>query len=76
MRTAINGDASVTKRFIKLKPSEQAILGAAATIYAGYTSAGRVSEGEENAWIKRSLKEAVELAVLTDDSVQADGEFD
>ena len=66
----------MTKRFIKLKPSEQAILSAAATIYAGYTSAGRVPEGEENDWLARSLRLALKLAVMTDDSVQADGEFD
>ena len=66
----------MTKRYIKLKPSEQAILGAAATIYGGYTSAGRVPEGEEKDWLEKSLQLALQLAVLTDDSVQADGEFD
>jgi len=66
----------VSKNVIKLKPSEQAILGAAATIYAGYTTAGRVAEGNEKDWLRRSLKEAIRLAKLTDDSIQADGEFD
>ena len=66
----------MTKHFITLKPSEQAVLGAAATIYAGYTSAQKVSEGDEKEWLRRSLKEAISLAKLTDDSIQADGEFD
>jgi hypothetical protein len=66
----------MSKNIIKLKPSEQAILGAAATIYAGYTTAGRVPEGKEKDWLRRSLKEAIGLAMLTDDSIQADGEFD
>jgi hypothetical protein len=70
------GGRVVSKNVIKLKPSEQAILGAAATIYAGYTTAGRVPEGNENDWLRRSLKEAIRLALLTDDSIQADGEFD
>ena len=66
----------MTKYFITLKPSEQAILGAAATIFAGYASASRIPEDEENKWLKKSLKQALQLAKLTDDSVQADGEFD
>lgn len=66
----------MAKSFITLKPSEQAILGAAATIYAGYISAGRVPEGDEKDWLRRSLSEALGLAKLTDDSVQADGEYD
>ena len=65
----------MSKSVIKLKPSEQAILGAAATIYAGYTTAGRVPEGDEKPWLRRSLKEAIGLAMLTDESIQADGEF-
>ncbi|MCH2212620.1 MAG: hypothetical protein MK110_15050 [Fuerstiella sp.] len=64
------------KHVITLKPTEQAILEAAATIYAGYTTAGRVPEGDEKTWLKTSLKEAVQLALATDDAVQADGEFD
>ncbi|MCH2203504.1 MAG: hypothetical protein MK102_16175 [Fuerstiella sp.] len=63
------------KHAITLKPSEQAILSAAATIYAGYTTAGRVAEGEEKSWLTTSLKQAIQLALVTDDAVQADGEF-
>lgn len=66
----------MTKHFITLKPSEQAVLGAAATIYAGYTTANKIPEGEEKTWLRRALKEAISLAKLTDDSIQADGEFD
>ncbi len=64
------------KPYITLKPSEQAILNAAATIYAGYVAASKVPDGAEKDWLTRSLKEAIALAQLTDETVMADGEFD
>ncbi|WP_166831271.1 hypothetical protein [Thalassoroseus pseudoceratinae] len=66
----------MSKPFVTLKPSEQAILNAAATIYAGYVAGGKVPDGAEKDWLRRSLKEAIALAQLTDESVMADGEFD
>ena len=67
---------AVSKPYITLKPSEQSILTASATIYAGYVSAGRVPEGAEKEWLRRSLKEVIALAQLTDESIMADAEFD
>lgn len=64
------------KPYVTLKPTEQSILTASATIYAGYVSAGRVPEGSEKEGLRRSLKEAITLAQLTDESVMAGGEFD
>ena len=66
----------MSKPYVTLKPSEQSILTAAATIYAGYVSAGRVPEGAEKEWLRRSLKEVIALAQATDEAVMADGEFD
>ncbi|MCP4173861.1 MAG: hypothetical protein GY758_24160 [Fuerstiella sp.] len=66
----------MSKPYVTLKSSEQSILGAAATLYAGYLTAGRVPEGTEKEWLRRSLKEAIALATLTDEYVMADGEFD
>ena len=66
----------VSKPYVTLKPSEQSILTAAATIYAGYVVAGSVPEGAVKEWLRRALKEAIALAQLTDESVMADGEFD
>lgn len=64
------------KPYVTLKPTEQTIVTAAATIYAGYVSAGKVADGSEKDWLRRSLKEAIALAQLTDEAVLADGEFD
>lgn len=66
----------MNKPYIKLKESERTIVTAAATIYAGYVSGGRVAEGEEQEWLNRSLKEAIALAKSADAAVMADGEFD
>jgi len=68
--------AAVSKPYVTLKPTEQTIVTAAATIYAGYVSGGKVADGSEKQWLQRSLKEAIALARLTDESVLADGEFD
>lgn len=66
----------MSKPYVTLKPSEQTIVTAAATIYAGYVTAGKVPDGKEKDWLRRALKEAIALAQLTDEAVLADGEFD
>ena len=65
------------KPYINLQPSEAAIVQAAATIYAGYLSSGRVKHGEEHEqeWLKRSIRDAIRIARTTDDSIQADDEM-
>ncbi|MFK7821678.1 MAG: hypothetical protein AB8G99_23400 [Planctomycetaceae bacterium] len=64
------------KHVVGLKPSERAILSAAATIFSGYAASGQVTTETEKEWLGKSLMQAIQLAKLTDESVQADGEFD
>ena len=64
----------MSKAYISLQPSEQVLVQAAATIYAGYLTAGRVPEGSESDWIKKSIEDAIRIAKVTDDNVQADAE--
>ena len=66
----------MSKPYVTLKPTEQVILQSSSTIYAGYVVAGRVPEGSEKEWLRRSLSEAIALARLTDASIMADGELD
>ncbi len=61
--------------YISLQPSEAVLVQAAATIYAGYLTAGRVDEGDENEWLKRSIQDAARIARITDDNVDADKEL-
>lgn len=64
----------MAKAYITLQPSERTLVQAAATIYAGYLTAGRVPEGSESDWIKKSIEDAIRIAKVTDDNVQADAE--
>ncbi|MEM0926400.1 MAG: hypothetical protein AAGJ83_10220, partial [Planctomycetota bacterium] len=45
-------------------------------IYAAYIASGRVIEGEEAQWMKRSIKEAVMIGQATDDAIISDHEID
>jgi len=62
------------KPSLTLQPSEGIVVRAAATIYAAYIAAGRVSEGREKDWMKRSIQEAYWIARTTDDSIRSDDE--
>jgi hypothetical protein len=66
----------MAKPYISLQPSEQTITNAASRIYAAYIVSGSVTEGKEDAWIERSIREAVRIAQVTDSSLQADKELD
>ena len=60
---------------LSLQPSEAVVAQAASTIYAAYVAAGRVAEGREKVWIDRSIKEAIQIAQLTDEAIQSDSEM-
>lgn len=62
-------------KHLKLQHSESVVLTAASRIYAAYISAGKVAEGEEDKMMARSIKEAIKLAVATDDAIISDGEM-
>lgn len=66
----------MTKKHISLQHSESVIVQAAAQIYAAYIASGRVNEGEEAQWMKRSIKEAVMIGQATDDAIISDDEID
>lgn len=63
-------------KHLKLQHSESVVLGAAAQIYAAYISSGKVIDGEEDQWMSRSIKEAIRLAVATDDAIISDNEVE
>ena len=63
-------------KHIKLQHSESVVLHAASRIYAAYISSGQVVVGEEDQWMARSIREAIKLAVATDDAVVSDDEVE
>ena len=71
-----SGVWSITKTYLTLQGTEQALVNAASTIYAGYIQDGRVSEGDEAAWMKRSIDEALAIAKQIEDLTVAESEMD
>jgi hypothetical protein len=65
----------MSRTYLALKPSEQAVMQAAAQIYSAYIANGKVPTGEEDHWIQRSVSEAIRLAHLTDDLITSDNEM-
>lgn len=65
----------MTKPILTLQPSEGIVVQSAAQIYAAYIAAGRVPEGSEKDWIRRSIQEAFLIARVVDESVQSDKEL-
>jgi len=65
---------NVNKAHLRLQHSEGIVVHAASRIYAAYIVAGRVSDGDEQRWISRSIEEATRLAVQTDDLIESDDE--
>ncbi|MEE2685762.1 MAG: hypothetical protein VYB09_05580 [Planctomycetota bacterium] len=66
----------MNKTYLTLQGTEQALVNAASTIYAGYLQAGRVPEGEEAHWMKRSVTESLAIAKAIEELTIAEGEMD
>ena len=66
----------MNKTYLTLQGTEQALVNAASTIYAGYLQAGRVPEGEEAHWMKRSVTESLASAKAIEELTIAEGEMD
>ncbi|MEE2938592.1 MAG: hypothetical protein VYA84_21615 [Planctomycetota bacterium] len=66
----------MAKKYFKLQHSESVIVQAAAQIYAAYITSGRVPDGDEAKWMKRSIKEAVMIGQATDEAIISDSEID
>ena len=64
----------MSQTYLNLQQSEGLVFQSASAIYAAYISAGRVSEGQEVEWMKRSIGEAIKMARATDSAVVSDDE--
>lgn len=65
----------MSKVHLTLRHSESVVASAAATIYAAYIASGKVSDGDEEDWMERSLQEAIRLARRADQMVVSDEEM-
>lgn len=64
------------RTYLTLQNTEGFIVQAAANIYSAYIMAGKIEDGQESAWMKKSIKEAIMIARTTDEAVVAEGEMD
>ena len=60
---------------LDLQHSESIIVQAAANIYSAYIAAGKVTDGQEQSWMARSITEAVNIAQMADRAIQSDDEM-
>ena len=60
--------------YLTLQQSEGFVIQAAAQIYAAYITTGQVVDGQEAEWMKRSIREAIQIAKTTDSIIIAEGE--
>ena len=60
---------------LSLQPSESVVTHVAGDIYAAYIAAGRVTDGQEEKWMQRSIAEAIKIAQMTDEAVLSDSEL-
>ena len=70
-----SGGIEMARPKLTLHPSEAVVAQSAAYIYAAYLSSGRVPEGKEQQWMQRSIREAYQIARMTDDAIQSDSEM-
>ena len=67
--------AVLARTSLSLQPSESVVIQAASNIYAAYIHAGKVTEGQEQEWMNRAIREAIFIARTTDASIRSDEEM-
>ena len=62
-------------KHLKLQSSESVVVSAAAQIYAAYISWAS-DGGKQDQWMTCSIKEAIKIALATDDAIISDDEVE
>lgn len=68
--------AVMAQPYIKLQPSESTIVLAAAQIYGAFIQKGDVTDENAAEYIRRAIKDAIQIVQITDATVVADQEVD
>ena len=63
------------KPYLSLQHSESVVIAAASQIFAAYIISNHVGKGEQEAWMERSIQEAIWIAKKTDEIVHSDDEM-
>ncbi len=69
-----NKNSGTGQIHLSLQPSEMAVFRAASNIYAAYVASGKVTEGNENTYMQKVIKEAIHIAYHVEHYVLSDGE--
>ena len=65
----------MAKTNISLRETERVIVDAASRIYAAYISSKRIPIGDEEQWMERAIREAIQIAKTTETVVISEGEI-
>ncbi|NQT39931.1 MAG: hypothetical protein HQ581_20730 [Planctomycetes bacterium] len=66
----------MAKTYLSLQQSEGYIVLAAAKIYAAYVGSDRFEEAQEEAYMEKSIRDAIRIAKTVDAAIIAEGEMD
>ena len=69
-----SGGERQASAYLKLEPSEQAVFHAASRLFAAYIASGQLNDSNEGELMKLAVTRSIQLALLTERSVQSDGE--
>jgi len=61
--------------YLKLEQTEGVVTHVAGQIFAAYISTGKVTEGTEEEWMTKAIRQAIRIARTVDDTIQADKEI-
>jgi hypothetical protein len=61
--------------YLHLQPSETAVFGAAANIFASYVATNQVTEDNEAEMMKKAIRAAISIARYVEKVVQSDDEL-
>ena len=64
----------MNKPYLALQPTEAVLVQSAAQILSAYIITGQCTPDNEDEYLKKAIKQAVRIARITDESVQADKE--
>lgn len=72
--TRPTGGRKAATAYLKLEPSEQAVFHSASRLFAAYIASGQLNDTNEGELMKLAVTRSIQLALLTERSVQSDGE--
>lgn len=64
----------MNRPYVSLQPSEAVLVQSAAQIFSAYIATGQCTADNEDEYLKKAIKQAIRMARIIDEAVQADKE--